>query len=86
LSHNRIVQKRRTSRGQIEPGRNNPTSAFVWAAGMADDTAVAWLDAVLPSWRQTWRKRGADVLQEVSRSGHENIAERLIQLFGQPAP
>jgi hypothetical protein len=53
---------------------------------MADDTAVAWLDAVLPSWRQTWRKRGADVLQEVSRSGHENIAERLIQLFGQPAP
>jgi hypothetical protein len=51
---------------------------------MADDTAVARLDAVFPTWCQTWRKRGADVMQEVSGSGHEHIVERLIQLFGEP--
>jgi hypothetical protein len=61
------------------------TAIFVRAAGMADDTAVAWLDATLPSWQREWRRSGRQVINEVRRSGHDHVVDRLVELFGHPA-
>ena len=59
-------------------------AAFVRACGMADDTAVAWLDAVHPAWERTWRRCGAELLSDVSAQGLTDLADRLSELFGTP--
>ena len=59
-------------------------AAFVRACGMADDTAVAWLDAVHPAWERTWRRCGAELLSDVSGQGQTDLADRLSELFGTP--
>ena len=59
-------------------------AAFVRACGMADDTAVAWLDAVHPAWERTWRRCGAELLSDVGAQGRTDLADRLTELFGTP--
>jgi len=51
---------------------------------MADDTAVAWLDAVHPAWERNWRRCGAQLMTEVSAQGRPELADRLAELFGRP--
>ncbi len=60
------------------------TAIFVRAAGMADDTAVAWLDGVHHSWEQLWALHGRDVLAELDTCGHTRLVERLVELLGVP--
>lgn len=60
------------------------TALFVRAAGMADDTAVAWLDGAHANWEELWDLHGHEVLGELDACGHVRLIDRLVELLGRP--
>lgn len=57
---------------------------FTRAAALSDDGARAWLAWRWPDPGRTWARHGAAVLEHLEGNGHDHLAERLVDLLGNP--